>query len=73
VKNLWNKLTKQQRYALLVRAYPARSWELHNLEAKLKWDKLLPSTQQEIEKLAAIPLNKWREGQARKEQDKCSQ
>lgn len=52
VKELWNKLSKQQRYALLVKAYPSRSWELHNLEAKLKWHKLLPSTQRDLERLA---------------------
>lgn len=51
MKELWNKLNMQKRYALLTKAYPARSWELHNLEAKLKWDKLLPSTQKELEKL----------------------
>lgn len=50
---LWNKLNKQKRYALLVKAYPARSWELHDFEAKLKWDKLLPSTQRDLERLAA--------------------
>ncbi len=49
---LWNKLTKHQRYALLVKAYPGRSWELHDLEAKLKWNKLLPSTQRDLENLA---------------------
>ncbi len=49
----WNKLSIQKRYALLVKAYPARSWEFHNLEAKLKWGKLLPSTQKDLEQLAA--------------------
>jgi hypothetical protein len=53
MKELWNSLSKQKRYALLVKAYPARSWELHDLEAKLKWDKLLPSTQRELERLNA--------------------
>jgi len=51
MKELWDKLNKQKRYALLVKAYPARPWEIHNLEAKLKWDKLLPSTQKELERL----------------------
>jgi hypothetical protein len=50
---LWNKLSKQKRYALLVKAYPERSWELHDLDAKLKWEKLLPSTQQDLLKLTA--------------------
>jgi hypothetical protein len=45
MRELWDKLSKKKRYALLVKAYPARSWELHNFEAKLKWEKLLPSTQ----------------------------
>lgn len=52
MKELWNKLDKQRRYALLVKCYPSRSWELHNLEAGLKWNKLLPSTQQELERQA---------------------
>jgi len=52
MRELWNKLSVQKRYALLVKAYPARSWELHNLEAKLKWDKLLPSTQSKLEQIA---------------------
>jgi hypothetical protein len=52
MKDLWNSLDKQKRYALLVKAYPARSWELHNFEAKLKWDKLLPSTQDALKRLA---------------------
>ena len=50
--NMWNKLTRQQRYALLVKCYPARSWTLHDLEAKKKWEDLLPSTQQDIQRLA---------------------
>lgn len=49
---MWNKLTRQQRYALLVKCYPARSWTLHDLEAKKKWEDLLPSTQQDIQRLA---------------------
>lgn len=55
MKELWNKLSKQKRYALLVKAYPERSWELHNLEAKLTWDKLLPSTQKDLERFAVRP------------------
>jgi hypothetical protein len=54
MKELWNKLSKQKRYALLVKAYPERSWELHNLEAKLRWEKLLPSTQQDLERLQEV-------------------
>lgn len=52
MRELWNKLTKQKRYALLVKAHPCQSWELHNLEAGMKWDKLLPSTQRDLERLA---------------------
>jgi hypothetical protein len=54
VGKLWDTLDKQKRYALLVKVYPSRSWELHNLEAGLKWSKLLPSTQSALSKLAAM-------------------
>jgi hypothetical protein len=50
--NLWNRLSRQKRYALLVKAYPERSWELHNHEAGLKWNALLPSTQEALNKMA---------------------
>lgn len=52
MKELWNKLSKQRRYALLVKAYPARSWTLHDFESKLKWDELLPSTQDQLRRIA---------------------
>lgn len=63
MKELWNGLSKQNRYALLTKAYPSRSWELRNLESKLKWEKLLPSTQLELERIAA--LGKQEEGRRR--------
>lgn len=51
MKELWNSLTRQKRYALLVKAYPSRPYQIHNYEAKLKWQELLPSTQLELRRL----------------------
>ena len=54
MKPFWNKLNKQKRYALLTKIYPSRSWELHNMEAGMKWDKLLPSTQRDLQTYANV-------------------
>jgi hypothetical protein len=51
MKELWNNLSKRKRYALLIKVYPSRSWTLHDLESNLEWDKLLPSTQKDLESL----------------------
>jgi len=51
MKELWNKLPKRKRYALLVKAWP-NSPEMHNLEVKFKWDELLVSTRENLERLA---------------------
>jgi hypothetical protein len=53
MKELWNKLDRQKRFALLTKADPEKSWNIRTYEMKLKWDKLLPSTQQSLERLAA--------------------
>ena len=69
MKELWNKLPKRKRYALLVKAWP-NSPEMHNLEVKFEWDELLVSTRENLERLkrearppAKEPLGKQSEGQ----------
>lgn len=45
---VWDKLSKPDRSKLLRIAYPERTEYLINFEAKLRWQKLLPSTQQDV-------------------------
>lgn len=48
MKEKWNDLSNARRIALLAICYPTRSVSLLKYEATLTWDKLLPSTQQEV-------------------------
>jgi len=45
---VWNTLDEDEKRLLLVWTYPKRSDALLNLESKLTWDGLLPSTQRDL-------------------------
>ena len=45
---IWDKLTVYERFGLIRKAYPERGEGLVAHEASLKWNKLLPSTQEAI-------------------------
>ena len=46
IARIWDeRLTQDERELLLHAAYPSRSMGFASYEAKLKWSKLMPSTQ----------------------------
>ena len=44
----WNELSESDRFSLLRAAYPDRTRDLLRHESTLAWDKLLPSTREEL-------------------------
>jgi hypothetical protein len=50
-KKIWGKLVPQERMSLLSHCYSLASIETKSYEATLSWDKLMPTTQNDLFKV----------------------